>query len=88
VAHDQKLIGILSGTATDCGPQPGRTSPAFGCSVIAVKPRGKVGGQQVALGPVFLQNYVEMYIKTSFFDVMSEVPKDSEDVSAGIGCFF
>jgi hypothetical protein len=28
-----------------------------------------------------------MSIKTSFFEVMSEVQKDSEDVSAGIGIF-
>jgi hypothetical protein len=28
-----------------------------------------------------------MYIKTSFFDVMSEVKKDAEDVSAGVGIF-
>jgi hypothetical protein len=29
-----------------------------------------------------------MYIKLSFFDVMSEVQKDLEDVSAGKGVFF
>jgi hypothetical protein len=28
-----------------------------------------------------------VYIKRSFFEVMSEVQKDSEDISAGIGIF-
>jgi hypothetical protein len=31
---------------------------------------------------------VSQSVKTSFFEVMSEVLKDSEDVSAGIGIFF
>jgi hypothetical protein len=35
-AWDQKLIEILTGAALDCGPQPGRTSPDLGWSVIAV----------------------------------------------------
>jgi hypothetical protein len=30
---------------------------------------------------------VKMDVKTSFFDVMSEVQKDSKDVSSGIGVF-
>jgi hypothetical protein len=30
---------------------------------------------------------MKMDVKTSFFDVMSEVQKDSKDVSAGIGNF-
>jgi hypothetical protein len=29
-----------------------------------------------------------MDVKTSFFDVMSEVEKDLEELSAGIGFFF
>jgi hypothetical protein len=29
-----------------------------------------------------------MDVKTSFFDVVSEVQKDSQDVSAGIGHFY
>ncbi len=29
-----------------------------------------------------------MYFKTSFFEVMSDAQKDSEDISAGIGFFF
>ncbi len=32
-----------------------------------------------------LTKSVKMYIKTSFFEVMSEVQKDSKDDSAGIG---
>jgi hypothetical protein len=40
-ARDQKLISIMTGAALDCGPQPGRTSPVLGWSVLAVKPSGK-----------------------------------------------
>ncbi len=40
-ARDLKLIGILTGTALDSGPQPGVTSPALGWSVIAVRPSGR-----------------------------------------------
>jgi hypothetical protein len=29
------------------------------------------------------KKYVKKYVKTTFFEVMSEVQKDSEDVSAG-----
>ncbi len=38
--------------------------------------------------PDFWRKIVKMTVKTSFFEVMSEVQKDSEDVSAGIGFFF
>jgi hypothetical protein len=41
----------------------------------------------VAPRPELLQKYVIMYIKMSFFDVMSETQKDLEDNSAGIGFF-
>ncbi len=34
--------------------------------------------------PDFLQKNIKKSVKTSFFEVMSEVQKDSEDVSAGI----
>jgi hypothetical protein len=37
MARDWKLTGILTGTALNCGPQPGGTSPALGWSVKAVK---------------------------------------------------
>ncbi len=43
---------------------------------------GGVG--RVALGPDFQQKYVKKYVKTGFFDVMSDVQKYSEDISAGI----
>jgi hypothetical protein len=46
MAQDLKLIEILTGTAPDCRPKPGRTSPAFGWSVIAVKPSRREGGSQ------------------------------------------
>jgi hypothetical protein len=32
-------------------------------------------------------DFSQKNVKTSFFEVMSEVQKDSEDVSAGIGIF-
>jgi hypothetical protein len=35
--------------------------------------------------PDFWQKIVKMTVKTSFFEVMSEVQKDSEDVFAGLG---
>jgi hypothetical protein len=35
-----------------------------------------------------LTKYIKIYIKKSFFDIMSEVQKDSEDVSAGLGIYF
>jgi hypothetical protein len=38
----------------------------------------------VAPRPDFLQKNIKKSVKTSFFEVMSEVQKDSEDVSAGI----
>ncbi len=42
----------------------------------------------MTLQPEFLQKYVKIYIKTSFFEVMSEVQKDPKDVSAEKGIFF
>jgi hypothetical protein len=37
----------------------------------------------------FSRKYVKILdVKTSFIDIMSEVQKDSEDVSAGLGIFF
>ncbi len=36
-ARDRELIGILTGAAMDCGPPPGRTSPAPRWLVITVK---------------------------------------------------
>jgi hypothetical protein len=41
------------------------------------------------LRPDFSRKYVKILdVKTSFIDIMSEVQKDSEDVSAGLGIFF
>ncbi len=42
--RDGKLIGMLTGAAPDCRPQPGGTSPTLGWSVIAVKQSGRGGG--------------------------------------------
>jgi hypothetical protein len=52
-ARDRKLIGIMTSATPDCGPQPGRTSPAPGWSVRAVKLSRRGGGQQVVAAPDF-----------------------------------
>jgi hypothetical protein len=49
------------------------------------KAERKGGGRQG--GIVAGQKYVKMDIKTSFFDVMSEIQKYLEDVFARIGIF-
>jgi hypothetical protein len=58
-----------------------------GHSVIAVKPdeSGESAGSHSDWTSD--EKNVKMDIKTSFFYVLSEVQKDSEDVSAGIGQF-
>ncbi len=42
------------------------------------------GGRQGSAAAGFLTKNVKISVKTSFFEVMSEVQKDSEDNSAGI----
>ncbi len=44
MAQDRKLTGMLTGAASNCGPEHGGTFPTLGWSVIAVKPsrRGEV----------------------------------------------
>jgi hypothetical protein len=86
LARDWKLIGILTGAALDCGPQPGGTSPALWWSVIAVKPIERRGRQMLQCAG-HLTKYIEMDVITSFFDIMSEVQKDSERSSVEIGFF-
>ncbi len=49
---------------------------------------GGGGGRQGGSTAGFLTKIVKKSVKTSFFEVMSEVQKDSEDVFAGIGIFF
>ncbi len=41
MTQDLKLIGILTGTKLDCGPQTSKTSPPLRRSVIAVKLSGR-----------------------------------------------
>jgi hypothetical protein len=45
----------------------------------------KRGWRQRSDATEILTKNIKMYVKTSFFDVMSEVQKDFKDVSAGIG---
>ncbi len=80
----RKLIGMLTGAAPHCGPRPGATSPAIRWSVFAVKLSGRGGVGNMSSRPDFWWKNVKMDVKTSFFDVVSEVQKDSQDVSAGI----
>ncbi len=78
----------VPGAARHCGPWPGRTSPALWWSVLTVKPVGSGEVGMVAPRQNFWQKNVKMDVKmdvkTSFFDVMSEVQKDSQDISAGL----
>jgi hypothetical protein len=83
-ARDQKLIGMLTGAAPHCGPRPGKTSPTLGWSAITVKPvKSRGGGWQSHAAAENLTKNVKM----SLFDIISEVQKDLEDVSAGKGQF-
>jgi hypothetical protein len=63
MAQDQKLIGILTGTAPDCGSQPVETSPTLVWSEIAVKTDRKGGGRK-APWPDFIS--LKMYVKHNF----------------------
>jgi hypothetical protein len=47
----------------------------------------KRGGQNGSAAIELLTKDFKMDVKTSFFDILSEVQKDSQDVSAGIGKF-
>jgi hypothetical protein len=85
MAQDQKPIGMLTGVTPDYGSQRGRTFPTYGWSVIAIKMSGWGVVRRVALCLDYGEKYIKMDVKTSFFDILSEVQKDSEDVSAGIG---
>ncbi len=83
MAWDWKLIGTLSSAAPDCRPEPSQTSPALRWSVIAIK-LSRQGGSAGCYRGQILQKSVKMYVNTSFFEVMSEVQEDLENVSAGI----
>ncbi len=86
-ACDRKLIVMLTGAAPHCRPRPGRTSPAISWSVYTVKLSGRGGSAICLRGPTSDKKNVKMDVKSSFFDVMSEVQKDLQDVSAGIRQF-
>jgi hypothetical protein len=80
MAQGRKLIGILTGAVLDCGPQPwwDFSHPWVVCNCRKTK-------QKVGVGRVAPQlDFGRKYIKTSFFDVMSEVLKVLEDFSAGM----
>ncbi len=55
------------------------------CNTVKPVKSREVG--MVAPWQNFLRKNVKMDVKTSFFDVMSEVQKDLQDISPGIGQF-
>jgi hypothetical protein len=74
----------------DCGQLPGQSSTAstdIGYSVIAVKLSGRGRGWQGGAAAGLLTKIFQKVCKASFFEAMSEVQKDLEDVSAGIYIF-
>ncbi len=79
-----KPIGIVTGAALDCGPQPSLTSLPLGWSVIAVKPSGR-GGRHGGAVAGLLTKIHQKVCQNIIFKVMSEVQKDSEDIFAGTG---
>ncbi len=81
----QEIYRNVPSAALHCGPRPDWTSPALRCSVVAVKPVRSGEDGMVAPRQNFCGKNIKMDIKTSFFDVMSEVHKDSQYISAGIG---
>jgi hypothetical protein len=68
-----------------------RTTPRQDVSRARVvcndRPVGSGKAGRVAPPQIFWQKNIKMDVKTSFFDIMSEVPKDLQDVSSGIGQF-
>jgi hypothetical protein len=71
----------------DCGSQPCGTSPALGWSVIAVKLSGRGSRQGVDMAGL-LKEICHYKLQNIIFDVMSEVQKYLEDISAGTGIFY
>ncbi len=65
---------------------PDFSHPRVVCNSSKIEWKGRVS--RVVPWPDFWWKYVKKYAKTSFLEVMSDVQKDSEDVSAGIGIFF
>jgi hypothetical protein len=66
---------MLTGAASDCGPEHGGTSPNLVWSVIAVKPSRRGEVSRVSPRPDSLKKYIKMNVKTSFFDVMLEAKR-------------
>jgi hypothetical protein len=83
-ARDRKQFGNPTGAAPDFGPQPGRTSPALGWSVLAVKPRGGGGRQGGTAARLLMKNH-QKGCQNIIFEVMSEVQKYSDGISARTG---
>jgi hypothetical protein len=86
-ARDRKLIRMLTGAALHCGPQPGGDFSPSRVVCIHSKTKWKGGGPQYGSTARLLTKKRQMDVKTSFFDVMSEVQKDLQEVSAGRGQF-
>ncbi len=74
------------------GPTANQPPPALYAArdrkLIGMLTGGGGGVIRVAPRPEFWRKIAKKSVKTSFFEVMSEVQKDSEDFSSGIGIFF
>jgi hypothetical protein len=77
---------MLTGTAQDCGPHYLGTFPPLQVVSIAVKLNRK-GRARGACCSCTFAILLKMNVKMSFFDVVCEVNKDLQDVSAGIDIF-
>jgi hypothetical protein len=74
-------------TANHC--PAGLFRPLKVCNISKTKHKEGGGVGRMVLRSDFSRKYVKILdVKTSFIDIMSEVQKDSEDVSAGLGIIF
>jgi hypothetical protein len=77
---------MLTGASPNCGPQHGGTFPALWQSVWVVCNSSKTERKNWGFAGSRCDRTFDE--KKSFFDFMSEVQNDLEDIPAGIGCFF
>ncbi len=85
--QDQKLTGMLTCAAPDCGLQTGGNHLTLRWSVIAVKPSRRGGSAWSRRSRIFDGKTPKWTSKCHFFDVLSEIEKDLEGDSAGTGFF-
>ncbi len=83
IAQDRKRYGMLTGNASDCGPQPVGTSSTLGWSEIAIKLRE--GGQWHGAASRLLMLYHQNLNQNVILWCCVCFKKDSQEVSAGTG---